>query len=52
MSAYKILGWSIKDFLNANAYYENLITLPDYMKSDEVRVIMISFNKEKSKYVF
>ena len=28
MTAYKLLGWDIKDFPNTYAYYENLITLP------------------------
>ena len=28
MTAYKALGWDIKDFPNAYAYYENLFTLP------------------------
>lgn len=36
MTAYKELGWDIKDFPNAFAYYENLITLPLHTKlSDE-----------------
>lgn len=36
MTAYKDLGWDIKDFPNAYAYYENLITLPLHTKlSDE-----------------
>ena len=36
MTAYKNLGWSISDFPNAFAYYENLITLPLHTKlSDE-----------------
>lgn len=36
MTAYKSLGWDIKDFPNAYAYYENLITLPLHTKlSDE-----------------
>ena len=36
MTAYKALGWDIKDFPNAYAYYENLITLPLHTKlSDE-----------------
>ena len=36
MTAYKNLGWDIKDFPNAYAYYENLITLPLHTKlSDE-----------------
>ena len=32
MTAYKILGWNIKDFPNAYTYYENLITLPLHTK--------------------
>ena len=28
MTAYRVLGWDIKDFPNAYAYYENLLTLP------------------------
>ena len=28
MTAYKSLGWDIKDFPNTYAYYENLLTLP------------------------
>ncbi len=36
MTAYKEIGWSIKDFPNAYSYYENLITLPLHTKlSDE-----------------
>ena len=36
MTAYKNLGWDIRDFHNAYAYYENLITLPLHTKlSDE-----------------
>ena len=36
MTAYKAMGWDIKDFPNAYAYYENLITLPLHTKlSDE-----------------
>ena len=36
MTAYKNLGWDIKDFPNAYEYYENLITLPLHTKlSDE-----------------
>lgn len=37
MTAYKAMGWNIKDFPNAYAYYENLITLPLHTKlSDEM----------------
>ena len=36
MTAYKNMGWDIKDFPNAYAYYENLVTLPLHTKlSDE-----------------
>ena len=36
MTAYKNMGWDIKDFPNAFTYYENLITLPLHTKlSDE-----------------
>ena len=28
MTAYKALGWDVKDFPNTYAYYENLISLP------------------------
>lgn len=36
MTAYKALGWDIKDFPNAYAYYSNLISLPLHTKlSDE-----------------
>ena len=36
MTAYKNLGWDIKDFPNTYAYYENIITLPFHtLLSDE-----------------
>ena len=36
MTAYKALGWDIKDFPNTYAYYENLVTLPLHtLLSDE-----------------
>ena len=36
MTAYKQLGWDIKDFPNAYAYYEDLVSLPLHTKlSDE-----------------
>ena len=36
MTAYKQLGWDIRDFPNAYHFYENLITLPLHTKlSDE-----------------
>lgn len=38
MTAYKNLGWDIKDFPNAYAYYENLITLPLHTKLTDADV--------------
>ncbi len=36
MTAYKALGWDVRDFPNAFDYYHNLITLPLHTKlSDE-----------------
>jgi dTDP-4-amino-4,6-dideoxygalactose transaminase len=36
MTAYKVLGWNIKDFPNTYDYYQNLITLPLHtLLSDE-----------------
>lgn len=50
MTAYKNLGWDIKDFPNAYAYYENLITLPLHTKlSDEDVEYIITTCKEVVK---
>ena len=36
MTAYKVLGWDIRDFPNAYDYYKNLISLPLHtLLSDE-----------------
>lgn len=35
MTAYKSMRWDIKDFPNAYAYYENLITLPLHKRLSE-----------------
>ena len=53
MTAYKALGWDIKDFPNAYAYYENLITLPLHTKlSDEdVEYIIDNFKNIVKKYI-
>lgn len=52
MSAYKKMGWDIKDFPNAYAYYENLITLPLHTKlSDEmVDYVIKCFKKVIKEY--
>lgn len=51
MTAYKELGWDIKDFPNAYAYYENLITLPLHTKlSDEdVEYVMKNYTEVVSE---
>lgn len=47
MTAYKNLGWDIKDFPNAYAYYENLITLPLHTKlsDEEVEYVIECYKK-------
>ncbi|WP_270415346.1 DegT/DnrJ/EryC1/StrS family aminotransferase [Blautia obeum] len=52
MTAYKNMGWDIKDFPNAYAYYENLITLPLHTKlSDEdVEYVTENFKAVVSAY--
>lgn len=53
MTAYKKMGWDIKDFPNANAYYENLITLPLHTKlSDEdVEYVIENFRDVVKEYI-
>lgn len=53
MTAYKAMGWDIKDFPNAYAYYENLITLPLHTKlSDEdVEYIVETFRNVIEEYL-
>ena len=53
MTAYKAMGWNIKDFPNAYAYYENLITLPLHTKlSDEdVEYIINNFDEVVREHV-
>jgi len=42
MTAYKQLGWDIKNFPNAYAYYENLVSLPLHTKlsNDDVEYVI------------
>lgn len=53
MTAYKKMGWDIKDFPNAYDYYANLITLPLHTKlSDEdVEYIISSFKEVVRKHI-
>ena len=52
MTAYKKMGWDIKDFPNAYAYYENLITLPLHTKltDKDVEYVVQSFNEIIKSY--
>ena len=47
MTAYKNLGWDIKDFPNSYKYYENLITLPLHTKltDEDVEYVCEVFRK-------
>ena len=47
MTAYKALGWDIKNFPNAYAYYENLITLPLHTKltDEDVEYVCENFKE-------
>lgn len=53
MTAYKQLGWDIKDFPNAYAYYENLITLPLHTKlsNEDVTYIVEQFSSVVKDYL-
>ena len=47
MTAYKEMGWDIKDFPNAYSYYENLITLPLHTRLNDEDVKYITENLQK-----
>lgn len=53
MTAYKALGWDIKDFPNAYHYYENLITLPLHTKltDDDVAYVVENFREVVKEYL-
>ena len=53
MTAYRELGWDIKDFPNAFDYYSNLITLPLHTKlSDEdVEYVIENFKEVVGEYL-
>jgi len=47
MTAYKAMGWDIKDFPNAYDYYHNLITLPLHTKLSDADVgYVVTYFKE------
>lgn len=53
MTAYKALGWDIKDFLNAYKYYENLITLPLHtcLTDEDVEYVIENFMDVIHEYI-
>lgn len=53
MTAYKKLGWDIKDFPSAYAYYENLITLPlnTKLSDEDVEYVCTWFGKIVKEYM-
>lgn len=53
MTAYKEMGWDIKDFPNAYEYYENLITLPLHTKlsDSDVDYVIENFREVVGEYL-
>ncbi len=53
MTAYKNLGWDIKDFPNAYKYFENLITLPLHTKltDEDVDYICENYKEVVAEYL-
>lgn len=53
MTAYKNLGWDIKDFPNAYDYYHNLITLPLHTKltDEDVGYVIENFKEVVKEYL-
>ena len=53
MTAYKEMGWDIKDFPNSYDYYANLITLPLHTKlnDEDVDYIIKSFRDVVKEYI-
>lgn len=53
MTAYKEMGWDIKDFPNAYNYYENLITLPLHtcLTDEDVDYVIENFKEVVKGYI-
>ena len=53
MTAYKALGWDIKDFPHAYGYYHNLSTLPLHTKLiyEDVEYVMENYTKIVKEYI-
>ena len=52
MTAYKAMGWDIKDFPNAYNYYENLITLPLHtcLTDEDVEYVIENYKDVVKEY--
>jgi len=52
MTAYKAMGWDIKDFPNAYRYFENLISLPLHTKltDDDIQYVIENFTEVVNEY--
>ncbi|SKA62898.1 dTDP-4-amino-4,6-dideoxygalactose transaminase [Eubacterium uniforme] len=53
MTAYKQMGWDIKDFPNAYDYYSNLITLPLHtnLSDEDVDYVIKNFDEVVREYI-
>lgn len=53
MTAYRAMGWDIKDFPNAYDYYHNLITLPLHTKltDEDVEYVIENFKEVVREYI-
>ena len=53
MTAYRELGWDIKDLPNAFEYYENLITLPLHTKltDEDMEYVIENFREVVGEYL-
>lgn len=53
MTAYKAMGWDVKNFPNAYDYYSNLITLPLHTKlsDDDVEYVINNFKEVVKEYI-
>ncbi|HFU4497085.1 TPA: DegT/DnrJ/EryC1/StrS family aminotransferase [Streptococcus suis] len=53
MTAYKQLGWDIKNFPNAYSYYENLISLPLHtrLSDEDIEYVIENFREVVKEYL-
>lgn len=53
MTAYRELGWDIKDLPNAFEYYENLITLPLHtlLSDEDVEYVIENYKEVVKEYM-